>query len=137
MVTSKGEARTVGINYVVVDHKLCINTDKEAWKTRHVAAKPRVSITIPIVKSVPLLPWIKIPPATITFHGEANVLAYGDVKAEVIDKFYHHVALDDPTADQYCIIEVMPKEQFITYGVGMPVWQMRFPEKARGRVDSA
>ena len=135
MVTTSGEARTVGINYVVDDHKLCINTDKEAWKTRHVAANPHVSITIPIVKRVPLLPWIKVPPATITFHGEANVLEYGDVKAEVIDKIYHHVALDDQTADKYSIIEVMPKNQFITYGVGIPVWQMRFPDKARGRAD--
>ena len=137
MVTAKGESRTVGVNYVVDDHKLYISTDKEAWKTRHVAANPHVSITIPIVKRVPLLPWIKIPPATITFHGEANVLEYGDVKAEVVDKIYHHVTLDDQTADHYRIIEVRPKNQFITYGVGIPVWQMRFPEKARGRAGLA
>ena len=57
MVTAKGESRTVGINYVVDDHKLFVNTDKEAWKTRHAAANPHVSVTIPIVKRVPLLPW--------------------------------------------------------------------------------
>ena len=135
MVTAKGESRTAGVNYVVRDHKLCINTAKESWKTRHVAANPLVSITIPIVKRMPLLPWIKIPPATITFHGEANVLEYGDVNADVIDKIYHHVNLDDTTADEYRIIEVTPKGHFITYGVGIPVWEMRYPEKARGRAD--
>lgn len=137
MVTYRGEARTVGVNYVSDDYKLYIHTDKEAWKTRHVAANPHVSITIPIVKRVPLLPWINVPPATITFHGEASVLEYSDVKPEVIEQIYHHVTLDDKTAAQYRIIEVTPNGHFITYGVGIPVWQMRFPEKARGRADWA
>ena len=34
MVTVTGEARTVGINYVVDDHKLYIGTDKTAWKNK-------------------------------------------------------------------------------------------------------
>ena len=86
MVTAKGESRTVGVNYVVDDHKLCINTDTKAWKTRHIAANPYVSITNPIFQRVPLLPWIKVPP-------------------------------------------------IITDSVGIPVWQMRFSEKARGHAN--
>lgn len=27
-----------------------------------------------------------------------------------------------------------PQKNFITYGVGIPLLQMRFPEKARGRI---
>ena len=136
MITAKGESRTIGVNYVVDDRKLYINTEKEAWKTRHVAANPHVSITIPIIKRVALLPWIKVPPATITFHAEGKVLEFGDVKSDVIDTIYRHVSLDDQPADRYRIIEVVPESEFITYGVGIPVWQMRFPEKARGRADS-
>lgn len=56
MVTAKGESRTVGINYVADDHKLYINTLKSAWKTKHVARNPHVSLTITIPKRVPLMP---------------------------------------------------------------------------------
>src|SRR5215217_1176342 len=66
MVTPTGEARTAGIVYVVDDHKLYIGTDKAAWKTKHIVGNPHVSITIPIAKRIPFLPWIKIPAATIT-----------------------------------------------------------------------
>ena len=55
MVTAQGEARTVGIVYIVRDRKLYIGTDQAAWKARHVAANPHVSITIPIAKRI-LLP---------------------------------------------------------------------------------
>ena len=40
MVTPTGEARTVGIVYVVDDHKLYIGTQKAAWKAKHIAAQP-------------------------------------------------------------------------------------------------
>jgi len=36
-----------------------------------------------------------------------------------------------------CVIEVVPEKDFITYGIGMPLMQMRRPEKARGRISVA
>jgi hypothetical protein len=32
-----------------------------------------------------------------------------------------------------CVIEVVPKGDFITYGVGISLMEMRNPELARGR----
>ncbi len=128
MVTSKNEARTVGINYVVDDHKLYIGTLKAAWKTKHVTRNPHVSLTITIPKRVPLMPWIKIPAATITFSGMAKVLERSEVNADVRQKLYLHEA-----ESELCVIEVTPQKNFITYGVGIPLLQMRFPEKARRR----
>jgi hypothetical protein len=32
-----------------------------------------------------------------------------------------------------CIIEVTPEKEFVTYGVGVSLMQMRQPEQARGR----
>jgi hypothetical protein len=134
MVTPTGEARTAGIVYVVDDHKLYIATAKAAWKTKHIARNPHVSLTIPIAKHIPFLPWIKIPAATITFSGVATVLEHRDVKAAVLKKLYRDVVKDEKAMAESCIIEVMPQEDFITYGVGIPLMQMRFPVKARGRV---
>lgn len=41
----------------------------------------------------------------------------------------------DEKARAVCAIKVTPQGEFITYGVGMPLMQMRFPDKARGRAD--
>lgn len=134
MVTPQDEARTVGIVYVVDNHKLYIGTAKAAWKTKHIAHNPHVSLTIPIAKRIPFLPWINIPAATITFSGVARVLEHTEVRREVLAKLYRSVAKDAQAMAASCVIEVTPQRDFITYGVGMPLMQMRFPEKARGRV---
>ena len=100
-----------------------------AWKTRHIAQNPHVSLTIPIAKRVPLMPWIKIPAATITCSGTARILQREEVEAGLLRKLYRH----EEGRRGWCAIEVTPQEDFITYGVGVTLLQMRFPERARGR----
>jgi uncharacterized pyridoxamine 5'-phosphate oxidase family protein len=129
MVTSEGEARTVGIVYVVDAHKLYIAAQRTAWKTKHIERNPHVSLTIPIAKRAPLMPWIKIPAATITFSGTARVLDRPDLSVELFDQLYRH----DEDRSDWCAIEVVPEKHFVTYGVGVSLLQMRFPAKARGR----
>lgn len=130
MVTSREEARTVGIVYVVDDHKLFIGAEPTQWKARHISKNPNVSLTILIPKRVPLLPWVKIPDATITFSGTARILDAGDVDAGVLEKLYRH----EEGRGGWCAIEVTPRKDFITYGVGVSLLTMRFPEKSRARV---
>ena len=137
MVTPKGESRTVGIVYCVDDYKLYVGTMKAAWKAKHIADNPHVSITIPIAKRVWFMPWLKIPAATITFSGVARVLEHHEVKTAVLDKLYRDVAKDEKAMAESCVIEVTPQKDFITYGVGISLMQMRFPDKARGRVEIA
>lgn len=134
VVTSKGEARTVGVVYVVADHKLYIATQKAAWKVKHIAQNPHVSLTITLAKRIPFLPWIKIPAATISFAGLARVLEHREVTPEVLHKLYRGVVKDKAALAASCVIEVVPQHEFLTYGVGVPLLEMRFPNKARGRV---
>jgi nitroimidazol reductase NimA-like FMN-containing flavoprotein (pyridoxamine 5'-phosphate oxidase superfamily) len=134
MVTSYGEARTVGVVYAVDNHKLYIGTYKAAWKAKHIAGNPHVSLTLPITKRLWFMPWIKIPAATITFSGLARVLENNEVKAAGLDKLSRGLSKDEQTMAASCVIEVTPQKDFITYGVGVPLMQMRFPDKARGRV---
>ena len=54
MVTARHQARTVGIVYVVDDHRLYIGAGADQWKIKHVAQNGDVSMTIPIAKRVPL-----------------------------------------------------------------------------------
>jgi hypothetical protein len=134
MVTPNGEARTVGVVYVEDNGKLYISSQKEAWKVRHIAQNAHVSLTVPIHKRIPFLPWIKIPAATITFSGEAHLLGYEDVSDEIIQKLFRGMEFALGEQNKLSIIEVTPMGNFITYGVGVSLSEMRDPQKARGRV---
>jgi hypothetical protein len=134
MVTAKGEARTVGIVYIVHDRKLFIGTGTDSWKARHVRGNPNVSLTVPITKRVPLMPWMKIPAATITFSGIGRVLGAGKVNPDVLQAIFRGLEKDEEMVASTCVIEVEPRGEFITYGVGIPLLAMRDSEKARGRV---
>ncbi len=133
MVTAANEARTVGIVYVVRNRRLYISTGKATWKARHIAQNPHVSLTIPIHKRIPIMPWIKIPAATITFCGVAKILPSEQASPEIIKAIYRDAAENQEMIAETCLIEVMPIKEFITYGVGVPLMKMRDPQQARGR----
>ena len=137
MVNSKGEARTVGIVYVVHDHKIYISTRSDEWKTRHVKNNPNVSITVPIAKRIPMMPWIKIPAATITFSGKAKVFEAKNVESDVLHTLLRGLESDSEKVAGMSVLEIEPLGDFVTYGIGVPLMQMRFPEKARGRAPVA
>ena len=134
MVTSKGEARTIGIVYIVHDHKIFIATERDTWKARHISKNPHVSITVTIPKRIPLIPWIKIPSATISFSGLGIVREPEEVGEEVLHALLRGLETDAGMLETMCVIEIQPVNDFVTYGVGVPLMTMRHPEKARGRV---
>jgi hypothetical protein len=136
MVTSKGEARTVGVVYIVHDHKIYLSTRKDSWKVRHIQRNPHVSITVPIAKRVPLMPWIKIPAATITFSGQARAFDATEASNDIRQALFRGVETDTNNLAA-AIVEIAPIGDFVTYGVGVPLMRMRFPEKARGRASTA
>jgi general stress protein 26 len=137
MVTSKGEARTVGVVYIVHDRKIYISTGKESWKAKHVDSNPHVSLTVPIAKRIPIMPWIKIPAATITFSGTAKVLEPKQVNSQALSALLRGLAEDKEQLASIYIIEVEPVGDFITYGVGVRLIEMRDAAKARGRAPVA
>jgi hypothetical protein len=137
MATAQSEARTVGVVYVVRGRKLYIGAGKDTWKARHIAANPHISVTIPIARRIPFMPWFKIPAATITFSGAARVLEAGETPPELLQAVFHALANNEHFLSGTCLIEVTPEKEFITYGVGIPLMQMCSPEKARGRVSVA
>ena len=133
MVTAGHEARTVGILYAVRDRKLYFITGRDTWKARHIAANPHVSVTIPIARRVPIMPWLKIPQATITFQGTARVFPAAEASPELLRALFQHKADDREMVAGSCVVEIAPVGEFVTYGVGVRLTDMREPEKARGR----
>mgnify|MGYP001059978608 CR=1 FL=1 len=133
MVTTRQEARTVGVVYVTQGRKLYVGTGKDTWKVRHIAGNPHVSVTIPIVKRIPFMPWVKIPAATITFSGVARVLPAAETSPELLRALFRDMADDPARLADSCLIEITPRGEFVTYGVGVSLMQMRDPAQARGR----
>lgn len=133
MVTAENQARTAGIVYVVRHRRLYIGTGKHSWKARHIAANPHVSMTVTIAKQIPFLPWIKIPAATITFSGLARLLPPAETPTEILQAVFRGLVADEEKMAGTCLIEVTPEKEFVTYGVGISLMQMRYPEKAGGR----
>jgi len=134
MVTAKGEARTVGIVYVLDDRRLYIGTWTSMWKVRYVEHNPHVSVTIPIHKRVPFMPWIKVPAAVATFQGEAKLHDLSEFPADVIAPLMKGLELSEEVRRETCIIRVTPHGHIVTYGIGVPLMKMRDPETAKGRV---
>ena len=134
MVSAHDEARTVGVVYTVNGRKLYIATGKDTWKARHIAANPNVSLTIPIAKRIPFMPWMKIPAATVTFSGSACLLTPVETPAGVLQALFRGMVEDKERLAGMVVIEVTPEKDFVTYGVGVPLMTMRDPAKSRGRV---
>ncbi|MFN8595677.1 MAG: pyridoxamine 5'-phosphate oxidase family protein [Anaerolineae bacterium] len=136
MVTPKGEARTAGVVYVVQDHKLYFATNTDTWKARHIQHNPHVAVTVPIAKRIPLMSWIKIPAATITFSGQARVFAASEASSDLQKALFRGLEADPNELATASIVEIVPVGEFVTYGVGIPLMQMRIPDKARGRAST-
>jgi len=136
-VNARGEARSAGIVYVTEGRSLLIASDKDAWKVRHIEANPNVSMTITINKRIPFMPFVKIPDATITFQGKAELLQVHEVDASVTKRLLRGLELEREAVAGTRIIRVVPQGDFVTYGIAMPMSQMRKPEKAIGRAPCA
>ncbi len=132
-VNRDGHPRTAGVSYTVDGRSLYISTGKDMWKVRHIAANPNVSMTVTIPKRVPFLPFIKVPAATITFKGEAQILAVGDIEPRVFDRLPRGSETDPRVLEDTAIIRIVPRGEFVTYGIAMPITQMADHEAAHGR----
>lgn len=127
-VTPKGESRSAGVMYKVKDRILYVLTGPDTWKAKHIAANPNVSMTV-TVQRLPIRVRMA-PPAVITFAGTAEVVEIDDVDPGLRDALTRGVD-DLPTM---CAIRIVPAGNFVTYGIGIPMMQMRHPEKALARV---
>lgn len=137
MVSARGQARTAGVMQYTVDRTLWFTTNANVWTARHIVAHRDVSVTVAIPKRVPLLPWIKVPAATITFSGVAEVVPASRMPVVARDALTKRLKpVEGGTEGPLLGIAIRPSGDFITYGVGVPVYKMLDTDAARGRASS-
>ena len=132
-VTPHAQARSAGIVYIVRGRVLYVGTDVDSWKAKHIRLNPHVALNVTIPKRIPFMPWIQIPAATIAFSGTARVLSPADADPEVLRALMRGMADDPERVAESSLLEIHPTGDFATYGVGVPLLDMRDPKKARGR----
>jgi hypothetical protein len=104
-----------------------------SWKAKHVALSGRVAVTVLVRRGGLLSLVVPIPPATISFHATAIVHQAGspDVRS-LLEELSSLLPRERRTSS--CLIEILPEEEFLTYGLGVPLRKMRNPVAALARV---
>jgi hypothetical protein len=135
MVSARGAARTAAVVPHVHDGRIWFTTNERMWKARHIAAHPEVSVTVPVAKRVPLMPWIRIPAATITFQGIAETVLAKDLPDDVRHALLDGIEVTDGgELGALVAIGIRPTGDFVTFGIGVSALGMRDTEAAAGRV---
>lgn len=131
-VTGSGAPRTSAVVFRAIERRLYVAVKPGTWKARHLAAEPRVAMTI-LVHRGGILPLIfPIPPAVINLHGTAVVHHPGAPEmAPYVERLGPLLPRDAGTMS---IIEITPEGDFLTYGIGVPLSTMRVSSDAQARI---
>jgi hypothetical protein len=132
-VNPAGEPRSSGVVYGIVDHRLYVAVAADGWKARQIASGQEVAVTVPVRRGGILSLLMPIPPATITFRARATVHPAGSLDVRSVSSDLARLVPEERKASS-CIIELVPEGQFLTYGLGVSLMQMRDPALARARV---
>ena len=132
-VTPTGAPRSSGVVYVTVGQRLYVAVAPDSWKARHIAASGQVAVTVPLRRGGLLALALPIPPATISFHAGAIIHPAGAVMDGPLAKTLAPLLPPERRAE-VCLIEIDPRGQFLIYGVGVSLLQMRYPASAQARV---
>lgn len=132
-VTPSGQARSSGVLYKAVDHRLYVVVASDSWKARHIALNDNVAVTVPVRRGGLLSLVFPIPPATITFHGKAVIHAGDSQVAESMAEQLRNL-LPAERREACSVIEIEPEGSFVTYGIGVTLNGMRDTKAARARI---
>ncbi len=135
-VTPTGKPRSSGVVYTIVGRRMYVATAVDSWKARHIMASGQIAVTVPVPRGGIMSLLLPIPPATISFHASAIVHPASSLEERSLPKqFASLLPAERRTASR--IIEILPEGQFLTYGLGVSLKQMRSPALARARVPVA
>jgi proline iminopeptidase len=135
-VTPAGVPRSSGVIFTTIGQRLYVAVAPDSWKARDITSGSQVAVTIPVRRGGILSLFLPIPPATISFHATALAHPPGAAARPVVAQARKALgsALPPERRESCTILELIPQDRFLTYGVGVPLLEMRTPERARARV---
>ncbi len=115
-------------------HVIYCMTGKNTLKARNIRVNSKVSVTLPFRKNF-LHKIVPAPPAELHFTAEAEIKPFDDEEARNIFSKYLKYQENIDNQEENIWIKITPSSKIVTYGVGIPLFKMRKPEKARNLVE--
>ena len=135
-VNAAGEPRSSGIVYGLFGHRMYVAVAPDSWKARMIEPGDQVSVTVPVPRGGAPVPDLSDPPR----HHQLPFAGYrfpGGIAriAQLPDDLAR--LLPEGRRASSCVIELIPEGQFLTYGLGVSLSEMRNPNVARGHLPVA
>ncbi|MBY9003099.1 MAG: pyridoxamine 5'-phosphate oxidase family protein [Candidatus Lokiarchaeota archaeon] len=113
---------------------LIFQTGTDTVKAKSIKHNNKVSITIPFRKNF-LHKLVPAPPAELHFTATAEILPYDNEEAKKIFARFlkHSESVEKPSETIW--VKIIPSKFISTYGVGIKLFDMRKPTKARNLVN--
>lgn len=122
------------IMYESDGNAIYFTTGKNTLKARNIRKNNNVSVTIPFRKNL-LHKLIPAPPGELHFQAKAQFLERESKEVQTmlqrVLKFEEKSGIKADTV----YLKLTPKKRIATYGVGIKLMQLRFPEKARNIIE--
>ena len=134
-ITPAGEPRSSGVVYAEEGHHLFVAVAPDGWKARQIADGQQVAVTIPVRRGGPLSLLVPIPPATISFHARTIAHPAGSLDLRAVSKKLLSLLPKDRRAAT--VLELVPEDAFLTYGIGVSLKAMMDPVAARAHVPTS
>ena len=135
-VNAAGEPRSSGVVYGLIGHRMYVVVAPDSWKARMIEPGDQVSVTVPVRRGGVLSLLFPIPPATISFHARATVYPVDSPQIARLPDDLARLLPEEGRAAS-CVIELVLEGQFLTYGLGVSLSEMRNPSIARGHLPVA
>ena len=130
----KGNPQSSVIVYSSDGNALYFTTGINTLKAKNMQKNPNVSVTIPFRMNL-LHKLIPAPPGELHFKAKAEFLEREDEEVQTmlarIIKYEEKVEIPQETV----YVKLVPTSKIATYGVGIKLINLRFPEKARNIVE--
>ena len=123
---ARGEPRSSGVVYAIVDRHLYVTVGPDSWKARQIEDGEAVSVTIPVRRGGILSLLFPIPPATVSFRARAVVHPAGSMAATDLPKALEALVPEERKS-RAVLLELVPEGRFVTYGIGVSLSAMRDP----------
>ncbi|MHA1304338.1 MAG: pyridoxamine 5'-phosphate oxidase family protein [Candidatus Heimdallarchaeaceae archaeon] len=133
-VNEKGIPQSSVVMYQSDGQSIFFMTSIDTLKAKNIRNNSHVSVTIPFFKSF-LHKFVPAPPAELHFKAKAEIVPKDNEEAQRILAKMIKFAEKSKTKTESIWIKITPSKKVATYGVGIKLLDMRFPEKARNLVE--
>ncbi len=129
-VNEKQQPQSSVMMYQSDGKDIYLQTGKITVKAKNIVKNNKVSVTIPIRKNF-IHKLVPAPPAEIHFKATAEILPFEDEYARNVWKKYQKHELPEELQKESIWIKVTPGKRINLYGIGVKLWDMQNPIKAR------